>query len=120
MRLDLVVMEAEIKIRRVLDWLDMNHFRKTLDQIGMLTAGAPLYYLNIKDHDYLMITHFNLKRKAYLQGFDLFYVHNVNISLIGKQLTGECDEFGIPSFDVKKDLPLLREFLATQTNEKRL
>lgn len=100
----------EAKIKDTLDWLMRRGFLKTLDEVGLVTEGCPLYYLHVKNNDCVIVTHFNHKRRFDVQGFDLFYIENLNINTIGKEKNGNI-KFSILSFDIDKHLSQFNEYL---------
>lgn len=110
----------ETKIERTLDWLKSNSFSQTIDKIGMATDSCPLYYKQVKDNDFLVITHYNSKYKSkknmHLQGFDVFYFQNLDPETIG-EVNAKAHDFWIPSFDIDRDIKKLREFLIGITGE---
>lgn len=103
------------KIRRTLDWLQSNSFIQTIDKVGMAVNGCPLYYKQVKDNEFLVLIHYNSKKKISIQGFDLFYFKKTNSQTIGT-VKCELDNFRILSFDIDRDLEEVKTFIAGKSD----
>lgn len=58
------------RISNTLYWL--RSFASRIDENGDFSKDAMLYYRKLKSGKYLVVNHFNRKRKVELQGFDLW------------------------------------------------
>lgn len=104
----------EAKIKDTFDWLTERGFLQTLDEVGLVTEDCPLYYLHVKNNDFVIVTHFNHKRRFDVQGFDLFYIEDLNPNTIGKEKNGNI-KMSILSFNIDKHLSQLNEYLKDST-----
>ena len=87
------IKEAEARMRRqkekeikgTLDFMSSWMFRKVSDDLNEYSKNADLYWIPVQGRKYLVINHYNRKRKIALQGFDLWLSEYRSDNDIGKE-----------------------------------
>lgn len=102
--------EQKIKLKNTADFIRM--FASRPDNIKEYTGDSEIYFEPTKNGKYLVVNHFNTKKKPEFQGYDLWIAEYANRSDIGelRAISKTCIKQG---FDITTDKEIIDQYLSS-------